>query len=215
MSPERNAASCPPITAITWLRTSDVLALKLPGTAWLDAGHANANMPSGNHTIHFFMTPIMSSPKNGATSPGHERDSRACRRRPWVFSASFLFCAKDWFWCGLTTMSTVPPPNESLAELASVLGEDNGRTLVTTFLRDFPQSFKKLDGGERKNRHRAAHSMKSNSRLMGAYALSERMAELEARLEKENGPDVTPGDLDAIAAEFETVAGPLRAFAGV
>ena len=112
-------------------------------------------------------------------------------------------------------MSNLPPPNESLAELASVLGEDNVRTLVTTFLRDFPQSLKELDGGERKNRHRAAHSMKSNARLMGANALSERMAELEARLEKEAGPDVTPADLAAIAAEFETVAGPLRAFAGV
>ena len=109
-------------------------------------------------------------------------------------------------------MSAVPPPTEALAELAAVLGEDNVRTLVRTFLRDFPLSFAELSGGERKNRHRVAHSMKSNSRLMGAMALSKRMAELEARLEKAGGEDVTPADLAAINTEFEAIAGPLRAF---
>ena len=107
-----------------------------------------------------------------------------------------------------------PPPNDALAELASVLGDDNVRTLVRTFLRDFPASMRELEGGDRKNRHRVAHSMKSNSRLMGAQALSERMAALEARLDGETGADVTPADLAAIAAEFERVAGPLRAFVG-
>jgi HPt (histidine-containing phosphotransfer) domain-containing protein len=109
-------------------------------------------------------------------------------------------------------MPDVPPPTQALAELASVLGEDNVRTLVRTFLRDFPVSFKELSGGERKNRHRVAHSMKSNSRLMGAMALSQRMAQLEARLESAEGLDVTPADLAAIDAEFEKIAGPLRAF---
>jgi HPt (histidine-containing phosphotransfer) domain-containing protein len=107
-----------------------------------------------------------------------------------------------------------PPPNDALAELSSVLGEDNVRTLVRTFLRDFPASIRELEGGERKNRHRVAHSMKSNSRLMGAMGLSQRMAALEARLEGESGDDVTPADLAAIAAEFEQVAGPLRTFVG-
>jgi HPt (histidine-containing phosphotransfer) domain-containing protein len=111
-------------------------------------------------------------------------------------------------------MSTVPPPNDALAELAAVLGDDNVRTLVRTFLRDFPVSMKELNGGERKNRHRVAHSMKSNSRLMGAHELSSRMAALEARLEGESGGDVTPADLAAINAEFEAIAGPLRAFVG-
>ena len=81
-------------------------------------------------------------------------------------------------------MSDVPPPNESLAELAAVLGDDNVRTLVRTFLRDFPQSLRDLEGGDRKNRHRIAHSMKSNSRLMGGLDLSDRMAALEARLDQ-------------------------------
>jgi HPt (histidine-containing phosphotransfer) domain-containing protein len=111
-------------------------------------------------------------------------------------------------------MSNVPPPTEALAELAAVLGDDNVRTLVRTFLRDFPVSLQELHGGERKNRHRVAHSMKSNSRLMGAYDLSSRMAALEARLEGETGDDITPEDLAGIAADFETIAGPLRAFVG-
>ena len=106
-----------------------------------------------------------------------------------------------------------PPPNEALAELAAVLGADNVRTLVRTFLRDFPVSFQALSCSQRHERHRLAHSMKSNSRLMGAHALSQRMAELENRLSEENGRDVTPEDLKQIAAEFEVVAAPLRKFA--
>lgn len=111
-------------------------------------------------------------------------------------------------------MSNTPPPNTALSELAEVLGEDNVRTLVRTFLRDFPASIHELSNAVRKERHRAAHSMKSNSRLMGAMELSARMAELEKRLESSEGADVTPADLAAINAEFEEVAGPLRAFVG-
>ena len=110
-------------------------------------------------------------------------------------------------------MPPAPPPNPALAELASVLGADNVRTLVRTFLREFPASFAQLTGGERQNRHRVAHSMKSNSRLMGAEALSKRMAEIEARLSEENDRDVTPDDLTRISAEFEEIATPLRKFA--
>jgi HPt (histidine-containing phosphotransfer) domain-containing protein len=109
----------------------------------------------------------------------------------------------------------MPPlslPNDALADLAAVLGSENVQTLVRTFLRDFPVSFDQLTGGERRNRHRVAHSMKSNSRLMGAYALSQRMAEIEARLSEDNGEDVTPDDLAMISAEFETIAAPLRKF---
>ena len=68
-------------------------------------------------------------------------------------------------------MPPTPPPNESLAELAASLGVDNVRTLVRTFLREFPNSFAQLTGGERQNRHRIAHSMKSNSRLVGAHGV--------------------------------------------
>lgn len=111
-------------------------------------------------------------------------------------------------------MSSVPPPTDELAELAAVLGEDNVRTLVRTFLRDFPVSLAELSGpGDRKNRHRVAHSMKSNTRLMGAHDLSHRMAALEARLDQPAGDDVTADDLTLIARDFELIAGPLRQFA--
>jgi HPt (histidine-containing phosphotransfer) domain-containing protein len=110
-------------------------------------------------------------------------------------------------------MPTLPPPNPALAELAAALGADNVRTLVRTFLREFPVSFGQLSGGERQNRHRVAHSMKSNSRLMGAVALSKRMAELEARLSDPGEGDVTPDDLKAISAEYEAIVGPLQEFA--
>src|SRR3954470_18458468 len=99
-------------------------------------------------------------------------------------------------------MSKSPPPTDALVDLAAVLGEDNVRTLVRTFLRDFPISMRDLNGGDRKQRHRIAHSMKSNSRLMGAMELSQRMAGLESRLESD-GADVTPEDLVAITAEYE------------
>lgn len=113
-------------------------------------------------------------------------------------------------------MSSVPPPNTDLADLAAVLGDDNVRTLVRTFLRDFPVSLAELGApGERKNRHRIAHSMKSNSRLMGAHALSQRMAALEARLEQPNGGDITPDDLVLIERDYQSVTGPLREFVGV
>lgn len=111
-------------------------------------------------------------------------------------------------------MSSSPPPNAALADLAAVLGQDNVRTLVRTFLRDFPLSFKSLTEGDRQNRHRIAHSMKSNSRLMGALSLSQRMAEIEKRLSDDHAEDVTADDLKYIAAEFEAIAVPLRKFVG-
>jgi len=111
-------------------------------------------------------------------------------------------------------MSSLPPPNDALADLASVLGDDNVRTLVRTFLRDFPTSFAELSNGDRRNRHRVAHSMKSNSRLMGGNALAERMAEIEARLGQATGADINPQDLAEILAEFDALAGPLRNFVG-
>jgi hypothetical protein len=54
--------------------------------------------------------------------------------------------------------------------------------------------------------------MKSNSRLMGAHALSRRMAEIEERLSEDNGRDVTADDLTKISGDFEAIAGPLRKF---
>lgn len=111
-------------------------------------------------------------------------------------------------------MPNVPPPTPALAELAAVLGVENVRTLVRTFLRDFPVSFRALATGDRKQRHRLAHSMKSNSRLMGAQPLAQRMAALEARFGEDGSGELTPADLIGITAEFEAIAGPLREFVG-
>jgi HPt (histidine-containing phosphotransfer) domain-containing protein len=129
-----------------------------------------------------------------------------------AFSARFLFCARheiDW---RFFSMPPLPPPNDALLDLAAVLGQENVRTLVRTFLREFPVSFQALSGGERQNRHRIAHSLKSNSRLVGAHALSQRMAEIEIRLSEDNGRDITPDDLEKISADFEAIAEPLRKF---
>lgn len=122
----------------------------------------------------------------------------------------------SWIWlggrrAGATFPGMTPPPTDALRDLAEVLGEDNVRSLVRTFLSEFPVSVQELTRGDRKNRHRIAHSLKSNARLMGALRLSERMASLEARLEG-GGEDVTPGDLASIQVEFDEIAGPLRGF---
>ncbi|MEY4941784.1 MAG: hypothetical protein RIQ93_3519 [Verrucomicrobiota bacterium] len=111
-------------------------------------------------------------------------------------------------------MPNTPPPTDALVELAAALGEDNVRELVRTFLRDFPISLRDLAGSDRKQRHRTAHNLKSNSHLMGAYLLSERMAALERRLADETAGNVTPDDLAAINAEYAVIAAPLRAFVG-
>ena len=106
------------------------------------------------------------------------------------------------------------PPNASLAELAAVLGVDNVQSLVRTYLGEFPATFAQLSGGERRTRHRIAHSMKSSARVMGARALSDHMAALEARLARPDSADVSPQDLAVITAHFEAIAPTLRAFAG-
>ena len=105
-----------------------------------------------------------------------------------------------------------PPPNEALAELSDVLGADNVKTLVRTFLRDFPATIRDLATSDRTSQHRFAHSMKSNARLMGAHELSRHMAEIEERLSVAGGGSVTAKEIAAIRAEFEAVAAPLRTF---
>ncbi|MEI6465321.1 MAG: Hpt domain-containing protein [Verrucomicrobiota bacterium] len=107
------------------------------------------------------------------------------------------------------------PPNPSLVDLANVLGEENVRNLVRTFLTEFPVSFETLRAGDGKNRHRVAHSLKGNTRLMGANELSQRFAEIEARMEESPGSEITVAELESLRAEFEILAGPLRRFAGV
>jgi HPt (histidine-containing phosphotransfer) domain-containing protein len=105
-----------------------------------------------------------------------------------------------------------PAPNEALDELVSILGEDDTRELVRSFLRDFPDQLRQLAIGDREQRRRVAHSLKSSSRHMGADALARKMAALETRLSHVEA-EVSQEDLAATVSEFEKVAGGLRAFA--
>lgn len=109
-------------------------------------------------------------------------------------------------------MPPVPPPNTAIAELAAALGEDSARELADMFLTSFPAVLHDLKSADHEERKRAAHSLKSSARIVGASALSSRMAELEARLTNTTG-DITPADLTATVAEFEQVAVDLRAYA--
>ena len=107
-----------------------------------------------------------------------------------------------------------PPPNSSLAELAAVVGEDNVRSLVRTFLRDFPASLGELTGGERTDRHRVVHNMKGSSRVVGAHDLSQRLGEIEERLADATAADLAPEEIGQLTTAFETIAHTLKAFVG-
>lgn len=112
-------------------------------------------------------------------------------------------------------MPGVPPPNPDIADLAALLGEDNARVLVRTFLNEYPALLRQLAAGDRRTRHRIAHSLKSNTRVIGARELSARMAATEARLNGTSAPDLSSEEIAAITGEFEAVAAGLRAFAGL
>jgi HPt (histidine-containing phosphotransfer) domain-containing protein len=109
------------------------------------------------------------------------------------------------------SMSKVPPPNSAIAELAEALGDDSARELVDMFLNNFQNVIKELNSGDREQRRRAAHSLKSSSHIVGASGLSSRMAALEARLAEPSGA-VTHDDLTGTMEEFEKMSPPLRAY---
>jgi HPt (histidine-containing phosphotransfer) domain-containing protein len=105
------------------------------------------------------------------------------------------------------------PPNASLADLTATLGERGAREIVRTFLGSFPAMLHDLSRGNVERSRRAAHGLKSSARQLGAHALSERMAALEARLSTP-GQKVTPEDLAGAARDFADAAATLRKFAG-
>lgn len=109
-------------------------------------------------------------------------------------------------------MAHPPPPNDAIAELAHGLGEEDARELVRMFLSGFELTLSALSSKNREDRRRAAHSLKSSSRIVGLLALSRQMAELEDRLSKEAG-DVLPTDVSAAREKFDEIAPVLRAFA--
>ena len=109
-------------------------------------------------------------------------------------------------------MPQVPPPNSAIEELAASLGEESARELAEMFLTSFDGVVRDLNSANREERKRAAHSLKSSARIVGASALAGRMAELEARLTNTTD-DVTPGDISATLDDFERAAVQLRAYA--
>lgn len=109
-------------------------------------------------------------------------------------------------------MSSVPLNND-LKELVALLGESNVRALIRTFLREYPQLLQQLANGDRKTRHRIAHSLKSNARVIGERTLSARMATIEDRLSTDTGADLTTAEIAEIEAAFDTAAASLRIFA--
>ena len=109
-------------------------------------------------------------------------------------------------------MTPVPPPNSAMEELATALGEESARELADMFLTTFAAVLRDLSAGTREERKRAAHSLKSSARIVGANTLSARMSDLEARLTNTPG-DITPEDITATVGDFEKIAVVLRAYA--
>ncbi|MFI5356373.1 MAG: Hpt domain-containing protein [Opitutales bacterium] len=105
-----------------------------------------------------------------------------------------------------------PPPNDAIRQLTEILGDTDTREIVQTYLREFDGLIRILASGDRPSRHRAAHSLKSSSRHMGLPTLAIRLQELESRLLQPDAT-VTADDLQALVAEFERTAEPLRTYA--
>lgn len=109
------------------------------------------------------------------------------------------------------TMPASPAPNDTLAQLAEILGEQDARDLVRTYLEEYDGLFRTLVRGDREKQHRAAHALKSSSRHMGLTALAQRFAALETRLAQPDGT-VETKDITAIMADFERLTPPLKKY---
>ena len=104
-----------------------------------------------------------------------------------------------------------PPPNPTLAHLASALSEDDARELVRIFLAEFPTLRETMSRGNSRECYMAAHSLKSSAQHMGLEALAERAADLESRL-ADPAAKIEAADLEGINRDFELQADGLRAF---
>lgn len=103
------------------------------------------------------------------------------------------------------------PPNEALVELVDILGEDDTKDLVRSFLQDFSPSIRRITMGDHESQKRTIHSLKSTARHMGCLALSRKMAMYETRM-TDSIEQLTTEDIIAIVEEFEKAAPPLRAY---
>jgi HPt (histidine-containing phosphotransfer) domain-containing protein len=109
-------------------------------------------------------------------------------------------------------MPLPPAPNEAIAELASGLGDEDARELVSMFLKSFDPTLALLASRDHEEQRRAAHSLKSSSRIVGLMALSRQMAELEERLAQPGGT-VVPADFAAARAKFDAAEPAFTAYA--
>lgn len=107
-------------------------------------------------------------------------------------------------------MST--PPNEAIAQLIDMLGMDDTRDLVRTFLKEYDGLIRAMTVEDRQLQHRAVHSLKSSCRHMGLIMLMRKLAALETRVLLPTGR-VTLEDIAALNSEFERQLPPLRNFA--
>ncbi|MCC6416535.1 MAG: Hpt domain-containing protein [Opitutaceae bacterium] len=104
------------------------------------------------------------------------------------------------------------PPNTALVELAEILGVDDTRDLVRSFLKEYDGLIRAMTVPDREQQHRAVHSLKSSCRHMGLATLVRKLEALEARVMLPNGK-VALEDIAAIHSEFERGVPPLRRFA--
>ncbi|MEZ5414555.1 MAG: Hpt domain-containing protein [Opitutaceae bacterium] len=109
-------------------------------------------------------------------------------------------------------MSVPTPPNDAIAQLVEVLGIDDTRDLVRTFLKEYDGLIRSMTVEDRQLQHRAVHSLKSSCRHMGLILLMRKLEALEARVLLPTGK-VTMEDIAALNSEFERQVPPLRHFA--
>jgi len=106
---------------------------------------------------------------------------------------------------------SLPPPNDALRDLSSLLGDDATKEIVQVFLEDFPATIAKMGAGDQEEQLRLAHSLKSSALHMGSERLSRQMGELEERL-SHPGAAVAPGELATAMSDFEAFAADLRKY---
>jgi len=107
-------------------------------------------------------------------------------------------------------MSLVPP-NEALVQLSEILGLEDTRDLVRTYLKEYAALVRTMAVGDRVTQHRAAHSLKSSSRYMGLSSLVPLLLALETRLVQPN-EKTSKADIEAITNELARVIPALEAF---
>lgn len=106
-----------------------------------------------------------------------------------------------------------PAPNDRLAGLALILGDDDTRELVRLYLSSVPSLLADIAGADRESSQRAAHSLKSSSDQMGATSLWQQAKALEARI-MQGGPLPTPEEMAALNEGYQEAERALRGYGG-